>query len=319
MKLKILVLACMIVPMICACDEDDHLNSHRLKRVTHTDGEGSGQDWKREYSYSDNRLTRIMTYDRNDYGGWSESFVVEITYTDNSATATRYDIESGIWEEYSKSEYQVQNSLILEDHLFWYHDYQWKDWAKWIYQYDGTDLVSYQYYYYDEGHFELSGRATYTYVDNKVMEYLYFRRDDNAGLVPDDKETFSYSENKKAGYIDFNMDSLGSWVRNSKCDYSYSGNQLIRIAYTSWDEGTNSWEYAPYGSVNYGYNSNGYLTEWLNDEGDKYSYEYEEGHGNAKYFYYDPDFFVYEYPIIKSARLIDQYVPYHRRSGHHPF
>jgi len=315
MKSRIILLACFMMALVCSCDEDEGLNSHRIVRVTYTNGDYPENDYYQEFGYADNKLIRIMTYDKNDYGNWDESFLWEISYTESTATATRYDFDNGYQDEYSKSVYQVQDGRIIEHHLYWWNDQTWENWAKWTFQYSGSDMISYDYFYAPKNVLELRGRATFTYVDNKLMEFLYLYDDGEAGLQPSDKETFSYGDQGLSRYIDFNIDTNGGWVYSVRCDYSYSGSQLYKRTYTHWLEDNYSWDNVPYSTVNYSYDGNGYLIQKFYDDGDKYDYEYEEGHGNAKFFYYDPAEVRFNYPTIKSARPIDPRVHFPGEPG----
>src|SRR5690606_5630882 len=86
-----------------------------------------------------------------------------------------------------------------------------------------------------------------------------------------------------------------------KVEYHYSGDVILQKDYYHFNIELNQWEST--GNESYTYNSNGYLIEVLQDNGNKTTFEYEEGHGNAKLFLHSPGSFINGEPTLKSASL----------------
>lgn len=89
-------------------------------------------------------------------------------------------------------------------------------------------------------------------------------------------------------------------------DLFYTEDQIAEIDGFTW----NSTNWIPSGGYTYSYNNNGYLCETINDYSST-TYEYEEGNGNAKFFYFHPEDWVSGHPMIESAK--HKRKPYHKR------
>ncbi len=314
MKIQILVFACMAIPLLLSCDKEDGKNSHRIKQVIYDDSGGDDSDYKWVFYYNNNdQLIQMIHHEKDDYGSWEEDRIVEFEYGSSVTTATRSNLTYGNPEITSRSEYIIQNNLMMEELYFSVDDDQLKISWKWVYQYSGTDLTGWKSYDDVDGVFKQDGRAEYSYQNGRLSEYLYEYLNNSSVWTPSDRETFSYSGDHMSGWIDFNYDNSGRCYESVKSEYSYADNRLFRIDYFVIDTLTNGWQSEPYHRVTYDYDSNGYLAEWLDEDGDKITYEYEEGNGNAKLFFYYPESLVYEQPTLKSAKAADDYIPYYRR------
>jgi YD repeat-containing protein len=315
MKIKILVFTCMVIPLLLSCDEDDEKNPHRIKQIIYDDSDGNDYDYKWVFYYNNNeQLIQMIHHEKDDYGSWEEDRIVEFEYGSSVTTATRSDLVLyGDPKMLSRSEYNIQNNLIMEELYLDYDEDQWVVAWKWAYQYSGADLIGWRSYNDVDGVLKQDGRAEYSYRDGKLTEYLYEYLNNTNNWVPIDRETFSYSGDHLSGWIDFNYDNTGKWIEYYKSEYSYADGRVFKIEYYDIDTLTNAWKSEPYNRVTYDYDSNGCLAGWLDDDGDKTTYEYEEGHGNAKLFYYYPESLVYERPTLKSAMAKGEYVPYYKR------
>ncbi len=320
MKTRIFLLPLILVALLCSCERNKDKNSgpvkntHRIKQALYDYNEEN--DWKSVFTYDGEQLIMIVNYE-DDGDGWAESDKLEITYNDPDFTLTWYTKESGSWELYSRSEYAVENGLLAEEFYYRYEDGEWVENWKWTYEYSGTDIIEWMGYFDndDDGSVELDSKGEYLYEENRLVEYKAYYKDDSDDWVQYDKETFQYSGLILSGWIDFEQDEFDDWVEEYKCEYLYSGNLISEAVYYNWDYESDDWEAEPY-TVTYGYDVNGYMIERMNDSEDQFTYEYEQGHGNAAFFWYYPEELVYGEPALKSTEAKKKYVPYYERIRH---
>lgn len=319
MKTRIFLLALIIIALLCSCERKKDKssgpvkNTHRVKQIIYDYDEEN--DWKSVFTYDGEQLILIVNYE-DDGDGWREDRKIEIAY-EPDITTLWYTNESGSWEYIYRSEYVVENGLLTEEFIYNYEEGEWVEGWKWIYEYAGTNIIKWEAYYDndEDGSVELDSKGEYTYEDNKLFEYKAYFMDASDDWVQYDKETFQYSGLILSGWIDFEQDEFDDWVEYYKCEYIYSGNYISEALYYNWDNESDDWEEEPF-TVTYGYDVNGYLIERMNDSGTQITYEYEQGHGNAAFFWYYPEELVYGEPVLKSTKAGKKYVPYYERVRH---
>jgi hypothetical protein len=318
--MKSYVTLIIVFLFILSCEKNksdepgDVENTQRIKLALY-DNEGENNDWKSEYSYEENNLSLVIEYRKDEQGIWTEEYKAEFSYNGTNATATWFEYSSGVWEPIDKSEYIIENGLIMQELNFDYEQGQWvQDW-KYNYEYNGAQLIAWQSYYNnDNGILIENEKGAYEYADDLLTEYLGYEKNGSGDWEFDDRETFSYSGNELSGWIDYNLDGSDNWIESYKCDYTYLGDNISTAMYFNWDDGINNWETESF-SEYYSYNSAGYLTERVDDDGYRVNIEYEEGNGNASLFWYYPEDLVYGKPTFKSASRPDKFVPYYKRVG----
>lgn len=313
MKTVASILLVILVAIVYSCEKDNpERNSHRIKQINYEYAEGN--DKKAVFTYQDSKLTKVVYSKKDDFGTWEEYQKSEVEYVGNRTINTRYSLESGIWEIDWKSEYLVENELITEESFYFYDGSTWRDDSRWNYQYSGKDLVAWQSYVSDDyGNMAQDGRGDYHYSNGVLTEYLRSSLNEYQSWTWYDRNTFNYTNDLLSTWTDYNVNDYNQWEQWFKCVYEYAGKQVSGLKYYKWNAETQNWGSAPYSTTSYGYDSNGYLTEIRDEDGSKITYVYEEGHGNAKYFWYYPENLVYNQPTLKSAQTKKTYVPYFQR------
>lgn len=313
MKAKIIIPLLLAALILVSCKKDEtEKNTHRIIQILTDNVENS--DVKVDFTYDGSKLVLVMYSYKNESGTWIEYSKAEMTYNAVNTVNTYYAKESGSWYVTGKSEYIVENGLITEEINYDYEDFGFVvDW-KWNYQYTDKDLLAWQSYEVNQnGFFVQDGKGDYLYNNNKLTEYLSFDVDDFGNWASDDRETFTYTNGKLTSWIDFYYNESGQWVRSDKCEHTFSGDRISGAFYYEWNSNSGIWESSVYYSETYTYNSNGYLTQRQENDGTRITYQYEEGHGNAKYFWYYPESLVYGRPTLKGATKKGEYLPYYKR------
>ena len=307
MKIKNLLLAIVAFSLLVSCEKDTDIdsskNSHRITQIIY---ENNGNFNKTVFSYDGEKLENIYSYEKDEIGNWVEEHKTEISYSGDNVTATNY-YKSENWEISYKSEYIIQNNLMMEEQGFYYEDGDWEQQSKWTYQYSGTNISAWQRYY-DENEV---GKGEYIYQDEKLIEYKAYELDESDNWSQDTWTTFTYEGNNLVSMFDYDLATSDTWENDYKQELQYSGDNVSQIERFFWDSENSQWESVEYKT--YSYNSYGYLSEELYDDGKKKTYEYEEGNGNAKLSMYYPENLVYGEPTLKSANVNREYVPYYQR------
>lgn len=313
MKIKNLLLAIAAIILLVSCEKDEDKdsmatkNSHRIKQIVYDGG-------KIDFTYEGENLVKSTQYKKDESDNWVEEYRMEISYSGDIATETRSVIKSGTWEIDDKVEYLIQNGLIMEEKHYDYEDGTWVEDRKWTYQYSGSNITSWQNFYYDDegGTLEQDNKGEYFYQNSKVEEYKVYELDESGNWSQYDKETFTYDGSNLINWINYGLDESDNWENIFKYEYQYSGDKVSQMTYFYWNSDDSQWE--SQNLVSYTYNSNGYLSETQVDYDDKVTFEYEEGHGNAKLFLYPEVESVYGGPTIKSADINRnrKYVPYYQ-------
>jgi hypothetical protein len=312
------IIAILLV-LLVACNKDKDLSesasaSLRIKEI-YNDYEGDNNDWKTTFAYEGENLAGITEFEKDDQGIFTESYRAEITYDGNRVIMTWFYYNNGSWETEGKYEIVVENGHLSEETYLDYVQAQWVEEWRWVYQYSGSNLVAWQSF--DNGStgaLEQDGRAEYFYNNGLLSEYKSYRKNSSGDYIQFDMETFSYSGNDLISWIDFDRDESNNWVETDKCEYTYGVGTVSVAEYFDWDDNINTWETEPFSEF-YTYNPEGLVTEWSNDDGDRITYEYEKGAGNAKLLWYYPEDLVYGEPTFKNAARRDRMIPYYRRTG----
>jgi hypothetical protein len=323
MKTKNILLISILIALLFSCirdkdrDSGPAKNTHRIKQVTFDNDEGT--DRKSVFTYDDKeRLIMIMRHEKEGSETWKEVVKIEIFYNPAEIKSYYYSNESGFWEYTGKQEFYVEDGLLKEEWYYHYIDDDWVENSEWTYDYSGTNLIEWQCYFDsdNDGSVELNSKGEYGYINNKLDEYRGYYFDEFEDWIEYDLETFSYSGDKLSGYINYYKDTLDYWVESFKCTYIYTGDNITEAEYYDWVIESNDWEYDPF-TVTYDYDINGYLIEHTDDDGDKTTYEYEAGNGNAVFFWYYPEDLVYGRPTLKSTTTQKKYAPYYERIRFH--
>jgi len=240
---------------------------------------------------------------------------IEISYSGDNILETGYENVAGNLEIGAKSEYVVQNGLMMEELYYILKGGTWVKDNKCSYQYSGTDITAWQSYNDEnnDGILEQNGKGEYAYQDGKLSEYKNYKKDGYGSWYQDNKTTFVYEGNKLISWIDHKPDGSQGWLNNVKVEFLYSGDYVLQRDIFWWYSALNIWK--SLGSRLYSFNSDGYLIEESEVEGNKMTCEYEEGSGNATCFFYRPEDLVYGEPTFKSTdqyRLIN-HIPYYKR------
>lgn len=319
-KTKNLFFALAVLSILFSCEKDKNndpessKNTHRINQVTYDD-DGISEDWKSVFSYEGEKLVKITKYDKDESGNWIEENKTEIKYSGDNASETWYNKGTGNWELIGKSEYIIQKGLMVEESWFNFINGSWVELWKWTYQYSGSNISAWQSYNNEnwDGTLVPKQKGEYKYQNEKLIEYIDYRLYVSDNWYPSFKDIFSYDGNNLSNYVGFVKIDTDTWEKMYKTDLLYSGDKVSQIDDYSWNDLSNQWEFQQ--SKSYTYNSNGYLIEKLEDDGDKTTYEYEEGHGNAKFFSYLPEELVYGEPTLKFASVneIRNYIPYYQR------
>jgi len=313
MKIKNLLLAFAAILLFVSCekDEDKDLiaskNSHRIKQAVYESG-------KLVFTYEGENLVKMTQYKKDESEDYIEDYKMEISYSGDNATAITYTKYSGIWEIFDKVEYFIQNGLMMEEHYYDYEDGNWEEEWKWTYQYSGSNITAWQNFYYndEDGTFDQDSKGEYFYQNSELAEYKEYEIDESGNWSQYMKETFAYDGSNLINWIGYGLDESDNWENNYKFEYQYSGDKVSQMAYFYWDSEDSQWE--SQNLVSFNYNSNGYVSEVLQEINDDITYEYEEGHGNARLFLVPQTESVYGGPTIKSTGNRNRkYVPYYQR------
>lgn len=305
MKFNNILFAIAVVLIFTSCEKNDENKSYRILRACVKTDRFSEID---SFFYDCEKLIRIKS-SYNDDGEWFEISREEISYSDDQITLIAFDylIESNSFEPIAKTEFIMDEGLRQEERIFFYNDDSWELNRKMIYQYSENNLKSWQICYSDgNGGFYPGLKCDYTYQCGVLNEILI---SGNRSKVwePMEKRTYSYDdESNLLNWTFFRKDQANNWAQDYKEDLFYTEDQIAEIDGFTW----NSTNWIPSGGYTYSYNNNGYLCETINDYSST-TYEYEEGNGNAKFFYFHPEDWVSGHPMIESAK--HKRKPYHKR------
>ncbi len=319
MKFRNLLFTLAAVLIFASCEKKDDKglpkNSHRLIRAY---VEREGYYYIDSLFYDGEKLTSIMKYYKNGNEPWELTGKTEITYDGSHVTVLESNLETSDWVPSEKFEFTIADGLMTEEIATEFYNGVWDPEWKWTYQYSGNNIKLWQSYEPDEnGDFYLDGKCEYTYQNGKLtesMEYILNGETWSQYI----KTTYLFDEEKIVNWTQNRKDLSDNWFQYYKSDLSYTGDLVSQIDEYGWDPGELDWQ--PSISLTFTYNSNDYLYEISSETA--YSgatsytaYEYEEGNGNAKFFYYYPEEMVSGEPMLKSANTKSNrnHVPYYKR------
>lgn len=309
MKQKRIILILTVITSLlffvnCNKDDDEVTKTNqeevskdsRIKQIVGY-SQSNEQTYKVDFIYDAENIIKIVEFEKDDSNNWFEVEKQEISYNGNNATLIFYDKESDNWVIDSKDEYIFDNNLVKETNSYYYEGGQWIKGLFCTYQYSNNLLAVEQSYKYNNNG---------TIIDNYKTEYIY-----ENDKLKERKRFYNNNDNwelwykSEFTYIGSNLDNIVEYNRcqdncelDSRNEYLYSGDkvsQMVRLYY--WDDENDNWTYRYTNS--YSYNEKGYLIEDIDEDGDKYMFEYETGNGNAKYFWYFPtDYLVYNEPTF---------------------
>lgn len=319
MKIRNLLFTLAAVLIFTSCEKKDDnslpKNSHRLIRAYM---EKEGYLYIDSLFYEGEKLTDIMKYFNNGNGTWILTDSTHITYDGSQVTVLESSFEAPDWVPQDKYEFTMDDGLMTQEIGSEYNRGTWDLGWKWTYQYSGSNLKSWQSYYPDEnGDLKMDNKCEYTYQNGKLVESMQYDLNGET-WTQYEKTTYLYDEAKLINWTENRKNLSDSWFQYYKSDLSYTGDLVSQMDQYGWNPNTSDWESAK--SSAFTYNSNDYLyeitTEYSYSSSPEYtSYEYEEGNGNAKLFYYYPEEMVSGEPILKSASTgrSRNYVPYYKR------
>ncbi len=292
-----------LIASSCEKNSDEIVkNTHRIKEYVY-DHQNNLNDLKQEFDYENEKLVRIKYYAKDESDNWYLNSKDTITYSEGMYISTNFTLTGGTYQYASKLEMKIENGLVKEENCFLFNDQgSWDKYRKTIYQYSGKNLSKW-FYFFDEdedGVNELCFTGVYTYVEDTlesiVIDYTKNYSDDD-----DARYRFMYSEGQLTTvkrYYQYNV-----WKEKSKIEYAYV-NELISEAdaYTSQN---GQWIFEKNTTFDYDAFEN-----WIGCSTSDYTITnvYEEGHGNATYFFYDEQELCESGPTIKRAS-IDPHVP----------
>lgn len=293
---KITYLLILLGFVITSCDKDDDgptKNSHRLKQVIYGDEEYGN---KYVYFYENEKVTEILSYDKNQSGDWEDEGKTTCEYSDNLITSITSEYVLGILEPYYKEEIILENNKWKERIVYYYEGGSWeKSWGV-KFTYEGNLLVLVEETDYD-GSETYQYKGEFSYIDNKVSEYLGYEYYGDKWQI-DDKETVSYEDGKISIWMDYDLDENDQWEESSKDKYYYIGDNCSKIEWYYYDNYEDlGWELE--GFETFLYNENNYIIKSVDGDWETV-YEYEEGNGNISSFL-SPWESLNSYPSPKSA------------------
>ncbi len=322
-KYSIGILIGIIGLCFTACDKNSEIvsvekpkNSHRIKQIIGYNYSDE-PEWKSVYTYTGDNVIEILHFTKDGEGKLLECHKEEITYIGNKAISYLYVKESGDWKKTRICEYLLENDLIIEMIVSNYRVNHWTKAFKTTYQYSGDNLIAYQDYIYDESNstFDPNYKGQFFYESNELKENHDFEMDESGNWICNLKQTFSFSAGNLIEKISFfNDEQSNTWKEFGKTINIYSGGKISEIENYNWDFKANIWSELPIATWYFDYNSNGYLIEEINHETGRKVFEYEEGHGNAKVFYVEPELLPFGGPSLKNISSMKHKIPNNGRN-----
>jgi len=286
-------------------------NTHRVTQYINS--YENEERFKVTFSYDGEKVKTIIKYNKNGEK-WISSHKYEFIYSGNNITKTTYIKTEDNWVKSSKLEYVVENGLMTKDINYIIKDGNFVKKWKYNYQYSGSNLINWFGYYYNEatGEIETEIKGDYIYENGYLTKYEHYAKDSSGNWYMNYKRILTYSGDDIIGYNGYALNDINKWIEYTKFKYQYSGNNVTRIDEEWWNSQNETWNKY---WTEYSYNSNGFLSERKNNSNVKFVYEYEEGHGNARLFYYYPEDLVYNKPTFKNATINedDNELPYYKR------
>jgi len=272
-KLFILVI-CICIICVFSCEKDNPMGSssnnnssgYRIKKVTVSDDGELNSIYK--FTYQDEKVQLIE--DSNFYN--MKDTKTEFHYDANFVNEFEYEKIDNEWILQSKRITTFNGNFIVDEIINHLYDDGWRETFRGVYEYENDKLISYKHY---TGGEEPCLEAELIYQNGKLIQI----NEDGGGYL--EKTLLNYKNDKLQNYII--QWSRGDLIfeNDKKIIYSYSNNRIIVATIYDWEN--ESWE--EWNVINYKYDQIGLLKEKLYSDGDKYSYEYEKGNGNAHLFW----------------------------------
>lgn len=316
MKINNLLIASLVMMLFFSCKKDKEnnpaTNYQRTKQVAYMQSNADSAS-KIDFTYEGERLIHSSEYYKDNQNNWVEAYKVNISYSGDVATINLSENQNGNWMASAKTEMLINDGLIKEERYFEPNDDSWIEHDKYIYSYSGNNMIAWQYYTDQDmnGIMELNGKGEYIYADNRLVEYGAYLAVDSNNWLQVEKEVFTNTGENLTTCVNYDSESNGSWVKYLKFDAQYTENQIDSRSYYYWYDDIAQW--VIFYSETYSYDFLGYLTKELYKDGSWNTFEYEEGIGNATYFYYFFETSIYGYPRIRGANEEKKYVPYYQR------
>jgi len=241
----------------------------------------STEENKLIFTYTNENLTLITRYQKNESNEWTEKTKQEFVYNSNLVTQTSYRKEEMEWVISSKNELIFKNNLMTEK---LYHHYvngmPGSSITTSEFSFNGTMLAEYRQY---SGSFALEPNWKYdaSYTNNVLTKIDFFKFSEEE-WQKEQIEDFTYSGDL-LNEIVYTRINGASFKKSSKLVYSYTGNLANSVNIFSWENDT--WE--SYYTINYLYNSDDYLTN-VSYSGINFEITNEKGKGNTLSVLQDP-------------------------------
>lgn len=304
MKKREILCVLFTFALFLSCNDDDDGNDnspteYRISEITHVDGserksEGdSNTESKLVFTYTNEKLTLMTWYDKDDGDEWTDDYKQEFVYNGNLVTQTDYRKDEMVWTISSKRELTFENDLMTEKLYSYYIDGTQMPSSRDEFSFDGTMFTG---YIRSSGKTALEaykkGDAIYTNNALTKVNIFRFYEDEEEEWQKEQIEDFTYNGDLLNEFI--TTRSKGSTFENSnKTVYNYTGNLVSSMDRFTWRNET--WEL--YHTANYLYNSDNYLIEMnYNDRKDVITYE--EGKGNTYNLLVDPHQQIYKNPYF---------------------
>lgn len=315
MKINNLLLTTLVVMIFFSCKKDKENDPNiykRTKQIAYLDSNADTVS-KIDLTYDGEKLVQSTEYWRDNQYNWMEVYKLNISYSGDITTIIFSEKQDWNWEASTKTELLINGGLIKEERYFEPEGDSWIELDRWKYSYDGNNLIAWQDYVYQDldGTMKLNGKGEYVYINNQLTEYDAYQALDSNNWLQVEKETFTFIGENLTTCINYDPEPNDVWVEYFKFEAQYTENRIDSRNYYYWYEDIAQW--VIYYSEDYSYDLLGYLTKELYKDGSWNTFEYEEGIGNATYFYYYFETSIYGHPIIRGANGDQKYIPYYQR------
>jgi hypothetical protein len=285
--MKKLIIILTAISILSACEKNEQKpstetleeNAYRIKTMYFTYNSRGMEEYKTEFEYDSLWLTSAIDYEKID-NVWVEVYRNEIDYSGNSQSLTILANEQQAWVPTDKIEYQFSDNRLMELTYFYYYQ-EWMSDFRWSYSYSNGLISELLEQYYYEGAWVDGEKELYTYEGNKLVEVNDFFMSENVWEHAT-KRQFYYEGNKLDNYTWSFQYEENDWFAAYKTQLVYTNELVSEVRmYTRFDEDA-EWESDSY--ISYTYDETGHLVEEIDEYGDVFVYEYEQGEGNVNDF-----------------------------------
>lgn len=287
MKFRILLLF-ITVSMLASCGKDDDnkettevpttppvvKNSHRIKQYNSYNLSAFGQNQTR-ITYDGEKISRISYY-YNYTGEFVEYKRTEFSYSLNEVTSLVYQSSDNFKQPLEKHVYKFVNGMKTEYLRYIISEGVYHETLNTYYKYSNDKLVSYsKSALMDDNRIHEYERGIFTY-DNGFLKSYTIRNFVNDYWQDKIKVNYFYENDKLIKWVKTGYES-DEWIIKDTFEYLYNGNDLTTATFKEWNVTEPSF---------YKFENN-YMVEIANSR-NKYTYEYEQGHGNYNEIFLDP-------------------------------